>query len=84
MSASWSLGGGPPLPLLCFVEIQWLHVHRIEIYRHGYIHGYPPQKSVDMNYEYEYGCEISYPRQAQVSQLRVKVRDSFTIKTANS
>ena len=34
-------GIDPPLPLLCFVEIQWLHVHRICIYRYGYIHGYP-------------------------------------------
>jgi len=41
MSASWSLGDGPPLPLLCFVEIQWIHVHRVGIYGYGYIHGYP-------------------------------------------
>ena len=36
MSASWSLGDGPHLPFLCFVEIQWLHVHRIRIYGYGY------------------------------------------------
>ena len=38
MSASLSLGDGPPLPLLCFVE--WLHVHRIGVCGYGYIHGY--------------------------------------------
>ena len=41
MSASWSLGGWALLPLLCFVEIQWLHVHRIGVRGYGYIHGYP-------------------------------------------
>ena len=30
-----------PLYRLCFVEIQWLHVHRRGIYGYGYIHGYP-------------------------------------------
>ena len=41
MYASWSLGDGPPLPLLCFVEIQWLHLHSIGVRGYGYIHGYP-------------------------------------------
>jgi len=49
MCASLSLGMDPPLPLLCFVESWWLHVHRIGIYGYGYIHGYPRKKSVDMD-----------------------------------
>jgi len=36
--------------MLYFVEIQWLHVHRIGVCGYGY--------------GYEYGWEISYPRQA--------------------
>ena len=34
-------GWTPPLPLLCFVEIQWLNVNRIGVCGYGYIHGYP-------------------------------------------
>jgi len=26
-----------PLPLLCFVEIQWLYVRRIGVYQHSYL-----------------------------------------------
>jgi len=61
MSASLSLGDGPPLPLLCFVEIKWLHVHRIGVRGYRYIHGYPRK---NCGYGYGYGWDISYPRQA--------------------
>ena len=52
MSASWSLGEGTSLPLLCFVEIHWLHVHRRGVRGYGYIHGYPrknPWMDMDMD-----------------------------------
>jgi len=43
MSASWSMVDGPPLLLLCFVEIEFsgYNVHRIGVRGYGYIHGYP-------------------------------------------
>jgi len=52
------------------VDLQWIHLRRIGIYRYGYIHGYP-RKICGC------GCEISYPRQPCWIGLDVSVSEAF-------